>query len=487
MPTAALDEHAELKRLRERLAEAEETLRAIRAGEVDAIILHSADTPVVYTLKNADNPYRLLVEQMREGALTVSNDGVILYCNASFADIVGRPSEFLRGAHLIELIADPANVDLANLFPKGGTSGRDIRLRTDNGEVRNAYISSAPLVIESEEVHCVVVTDLTRQELRRRHEAIVNSSADAIYSLTVDGTIMTWNRAAEQLYGYTAQEILGCNVDILFPPQQEGRPFPTHARLLEEKQLHHETVRISKSGKQIDVAISVAPIQNADDEVEGVSVIARDITERKRAEDHIQFLLRETAHRSKNLLAIIQAIAGQTARSAGTIEQFQSRFTQRLHAIALCHDLLFSEDWKRANLADLVRLQLSPFVEPGLRVMLEGPDVFLTPEAAQSIALALHELATNATKYGALSAPTGNVDVTWALGNNDVDSRLHLSWRERNGPPVSPPSHSGFGSTVIDGLIAQSLDGTVAIDFAAEGFSWMLDISSAYIVNGQRA
>lgn len=483
MPTSPLvDEHAELERLRERLAEAEEALRAIRAGEIDAIIVDGPDRPIVYTLKNADNPYRLLVEQMREGALTVSRDGVILYCNAGFTHLVGLPSELLRGTHLTEFIGDPADLLVAS-----GTSGRDVQLRTSSGEMRNVYVSSAPLAIEGEHVHCVVVTDLTRQELRRRHEAIINSSVDAIYSLTPEGTIRTWNPAAERLYGYTAQEVLGRNVNILFPPQQESNPTLTHARLLEEKRPHHETVRISKSGKLIDVAISVAPIQNADGEVEGISVIARDITDQKRAQDHIQFLLRETSHRSKNLLAIIQAIAAQTARSTGTIEQFQTRFIQRLHAISLCHDLLFSEDWKRANLADLVRLQLSPFVGPGSRMTLEGPDVFLTSEAAQSLALALHELSTNATKYGALSVPTGNVNITWELENNGVDRRLHLSWRERNGPRVTPPSHSGFGSTVIDALIAESLDGAVVMDFAAEGFSWTLDISSAYIVNGPQA
>ena len=252
--------------------------------------------------------------------------------------------------------------------------------------------------------------------------------------------------------------------------------------MLDEKLSPHETVRLSKSGQLIDVAISVAPLANAHGDLEGVSVIARDITERKRGQDHIQMLLRESTHRSKNLPAIIQAIAAQTARSAGTVDQFQARFSQRLQAIALSHDLLVNEEWQRANLADLVRLQLSPFVEPGLRLKLEGPNVFLTSEAAQHLGLALHELATNAMKYGALSVPTGNVSVTWTLENNGVDRRLHLRWREHNGPRVTPPSHSGFGSTVIDRLISKSLDGAVAIDFPTEGFRWSLEISSAHVL-----
>ena len=247
--------------------------------------MDGGDAPVVYTLKNADNPYRLLVEQMREGALTVSGDGVILYCNAAFAHIVGRPSERLRGTLMRELIADPADMQPANLFTERGTPGRDVRLRSSSGELRNAHISSAPLAIEGENVHCVVVTDLTRQELRLRHDAIVGSSVDAIYSLSLDGTVTTWNRAAEQLYGYTAQEVIDRNVDILFPPEQDGRTILRHARLLVEKLSPHETVRISKSGQLIDLAISVAPLANAHGDLEGFSVIARDITERKRAQD----------------------------------------------------------------------------------------------------------------------------------------------------------------------------------------------------------
>lgn len=478
------DEHAEIQSLRERLVQAEEALRAIRAGEVDAIVVDGPDAPVIYTLKNADNAYRLLVEQMREGAMTVSGDGVILYCNSAFSHIVGVPSERLRGTDLNDWIIVPTRLAPGDLLAASGTSGRDICLRTQSGDVRNVYISSAPLAIEGEHVHCVVVTDLTRQELRRRHAAIVSASIDAIYSLTPDGTITTWNRAAEELYGYTAQEILGRNVDVLFSSQPEGKA--TVSSLLKGERLHHDTVAISKSGKRVDVTISVAPIGNANREVEGISVIASDITERKRALDHIQFLLRETCHRSKNLLAVIQAIARQMTRSADTVDEFRARFNQRLQAIAQCHDLLINEDWKRANLADLMRLQLSPFVEPGLRLKLEGPDVFLKPEAAQSIALALHELATNAAKYGALSVPRGNVTVAWALENNAADHHLHLSWRERDGPRVSPPSYAGFGSRVTTTLIAQSLNGKVETDFAPEGLTWTLDISSSYVINGNR-
>ena len=216
--------------------------------------------PTVYTLTNADSPYRLLVEQMREGALTVSGDGVILYCNAAFAQMVQRSSERLRGAALADFIPGPAHRSMWDLFPASGSPGREVQLRTGNGDLRNVYVSSAPMAIEGELAHCVVVTDLSRQQLRRRHDAIINSSADAIYSLTLDGTIATWNRAAEQLYGYTAQEAFGRSVDLLFPAQEQVKPELMASPKMEENLQHHETTRVAKSGKPVNVALSLAPI-----------------------------------------------------------------------------------------------------------------------------------------------------------------------------------------------------------------------------------
>ena len=211
----------------------------------------------------------------------------------------------------MELVVDAADRHTRHLL---AARGRDVRLRTSGGELRDAYISSAPMTLDDKEVHCVIVTDLTRQELRRRHEAIVNSSADAIYSLGLDGTIATWNQAAERLYGYGAQEVIGRKVDILFPPQEPGTDLPSARLLGAQRPQRHETVQIAKSGKRIDVAISVAGFSDGDT-LEGFSVIARDISERNRAQVHIKFLLRESSHRAKNLLSVIQAIASQTARS----------------------------------------------------------------------------------------------------------------------------------------------------------------------------
>ncbi len=200
---------------------------------------------------------------MREGALTVSGEGTIIYANAAFARMVDIPAERLRGADLMEMIADAPDRDFSRLFAGPGSAGRDIRLRTSRGALRNVYLSSAPLTIDDKQVHCVIAIDLTRQELRRRHEAIVNSSPDAIYSLDPDGTITTWNHAAERLYGYAPDEVIGRKVDILFPTQGLGLDVASES-FAAAKQSQHETVQITKSGKRIDVAISVATFADAD-------------------------------------------------------------------------------------------------------------------------------------------------------------------------------------------------------------------------------
>jgi len=335
-------------------------------------------------------------------------------------------------------------------------------------------LSSAPLTIDDKQVHCVIAIDLTRQELRRRHEAIVNSSADAIYSLDPNRTITTWNQAAERLYGYAPDEVIGRKVDMLFATQSLGSDICSESFAPSQR----ETVQITKSGKRIDVAISVATFGDAD-VPEGIAIIARDMSDRNKAQDHIKFLLKESSHRSKNLLSVIQVIASQTARAADTVDQFQSRFGQRLRSMALSHDLLVNEDWKRASLLDLVHLQLRPFAAPGLQLKVEGFAVYISPEAAQHIGLALHELATNASKYGAWSVPSGEISVNWKILRG---GDLQLSWRERNGPRVEPPSHKGFGSLLTEDVIAQALDAKVAMSFAPDGLAWTIEVPAQHVL-----
>ena len=215
-----------------------------------------------------------------------------------------------------------------------------------------------------------------------------------------------------------------------------------------------------------------------------VSLVA-DETQRKAAEDHIKFLMHEISHRSKNLLTVIQSIARRTARTAATMKDFESRFGQRLQGLAASHDVLVRNSWQGAPLAELMRQHLLPFADAkSSRLELVGPDITVTAEAAQAIGLALHELATNAIKYGALSVPAGKVKMSWILDDTaDRPRQLLLSWIEQGGPRVAPPSRIGFGHLVIDDMIARSLDGKVALEFAPLGLKWSVVIPGTHLVN----
>jgi PAS domain S-box-containing protein len=217
-----------------------------------------------------------------------------------------------------------------------------------------------------------------------------------------------------------------------------------------------------------------------------ISIVA-DVTDRKAAEDHAQFLMHELSHRSKNLLAVIQSIARRTARSASTMEEFESRFGQRLQGLAASHDVLVVNTWQGAPLANLVRKHLEPFVDvQSSRLELTGPDIIVCAEAAQAIGLAIHELTTNAIKYGALSLPTGKVKVSWTFdGDAETPRQLILNWIEQGGPPVVPPSHRGFGHVVFDDMIERSLNAKVAVEFAVSGLNWRVSIPATNLIGGQ--
>jgi two-component sensor histidine kinase len=194
----------------------------------------------------------------------------------------------------------------------------------------------------------------------------------------------------------------------------------------------------------------------------------------KGSEAHVQLLLKELAHRSKNQIAVVQGIARHTARTADTVATFSERFSGRLQGLAASYDLLLERKWTKVALADLVRKHLSVFVQAdSARLVIDGPDFDLTPAVAQSIGLAMHELATNALKYGAWSNETGKVLVSWTA--LEGGQRLKLVWRERGGPPVSMPASKGFGSVVTTTLIERSLGGIVTVVYEKEGLNWSIE------------
>ena len=197
-----------------------------------------------------------------------------------------------------------------------------------------------------------------------------------------------------------------------------------------------------------------------------------DITERKQQDEHLRIVVGELQHRTNNLMMVVQSLAQQTLRGVRSLEEFNSNFSSRLLGLAQSSSLLAEEDWRGGRLDRLVRQQVIPFAEER-RFRFSGPDVLLSPKAVQNLGLALHELCTNAIKYGALSVPNGCVDVTWEIS---ADGSMLLRWEERGGPQVSPPSRKGFGRVVAEQALESALDAQVSTDFAVEGLRWSLTL-----------
>jgi PAS domain S-box-containing protein len=306
------------------------------------------------------------------------------------------------------------------------------------------------------------------EEIAQRLASIVDSSDDAIIAKDLNGTITTWNKGAERIFGYAAEEAIGKPVSILIPPERHDEESSILERIRRGERVEpFETVRVRKDGSQFDISVTVSPIRNAEGKVIGASKIARDITDRKRSEKQITILAREAEHRAKNVLATVQATVHLS--HSDTPDGLKQSIAGRLQALANVHRLFVESRWTGAELHSVVSQELSPYCQDEeWRVRIDGPNLSLEPNTAQTIAVALHELSTNAAKYGALSVPEGHVQIKWSLA---ADGRLILRWTETGGPALKPPTRKGFGTRVMDGMTRGQLKGEMRFDWRAEGLA----------------
>ena len=308
--------------------------------------------------------------------------------------------------------------------------------------------------------------------LRGSHVTIFTQDCDLRY-LSIGNPM--FGRSVEDILGRTDQEIL---------------PAGSGAEIIA---LKREAVATGKA-KRAEFALTdgpgarwhdlhVEPLRNEAGTIVGLTGASVDVTERKEGEAHLRLLLRELTHRSKNLLAVIQAMARQTAHHAGSIDAFLAQFGARLQALAASHDLLVRESWYGASLGELVRSQLAVYIERASgQIDFEGPEVALKPEAAQNLGLALHELAINAEKFGALSVPAGRVSISWCRDGTADQNAVVLDWREQFGPKVKTRRKRGFGSMVIERNLARALEAEVNWDFEPDGVHCHIVIPASQIV-----
>ena len=321
-----------------------------------------------------------------------------------------------------------------------------------------------------------VETALREGEHRlQRLASIVESSHDAIVSKDLRGTITTWNKAAELLFGYTAREAIGQPITILIPLERQGEEFSILDRTSRGERIeNYETVRRRKDGSSVDVSLTISPVRNAEGKIVGASKIVRDITMRKLAEAREAMLIAELDHRVKNILAQVAVVAKATRQGSSSVDEFLRSLDGRIQSMAAAHTLLSHSGWHGVGVDALVRDQLAPYATD-TNITISGTDVTLAAAEVQALTRVLHELATNAAKYGALSSPNGKVSVSWKRGTNGKATNLTFQWNELGGPPVPSKIQASYGTNLIRNLIAHELGGKTDLVFGTNGVNCKLE------------
>jgi PAS domain S-box-containing protein len=303
-----------------------------------------------------------------------------------------------------------------------------------------------------------------------RLAAIVESSDDAIITKDLTGRITSWNAGATRIFGYAEAEIVGQPITRLIPAELQREEADILAQLrLGNRVDHFETTRIAKDGHMIDVSITVSPLRDDAGNVVGASKIARDISERRRAEKMRNLMADELNHRIKNTLSVVQAIGRQSLRFAKTNADFVLSFTDRMQSLAKTHAILSHSAWDGADLGSLIEeiVAVNPVIDE--RIQSSGPYLVLDSQTTIQLAMVLHELATNARKHGALSSPAGRLSIDWDVEEEARTSRLKLAWKERNGAQTRSPGRPGFGLTLIEQTI-RAHGGESVMQYTPAGF-----------------
>jgi two-component system CheB/CheR fusion protein len=319
------------------------------------------------------------------------------------------------------------------------------------------------------------------EEERARLGNIVAFSRDAIIGVSLDGTIIAWNAGAERTLGYPAREAIGRRWTVLFAQdriEEEERLFERLRR--DEPARLHDTTMATADGRTIPVSVNVSPTRDLSGKVVGVALIARDVTERKQAEERQKLLLAELNHRVKNMLATVLSIANQTIDDAESLASFRRSFAGRIRALSETQNLMTRTNWTGATMRDVLQAEAAPHIKLGSdRVVLDGPGFLITPRAALTLALISHELMTNAAKYGSLSVPGGRVAVRWNVTGLGKERRVVVDWRETGGPKVAQPKRRGFGRRLIEEGLSYELGGKAELRFDSSGFNCRVELPAA--------
>jgi len=403
-------------------------------------------------------------------------NGPIEFWNTGAERLYGFASEEAIGHSSHALLQTKFPVEFAELITQLKNK------RYWSGELRHTCKDGREVIVESRQqllsdgTVIEVNRDVTERkqieaDLRKTEQwlaSIIQSSDDAIVSKNLDGIITSWNRGAERVFGYPAGEAIGRPITIVIPDDRPSEEREILTRIRRGERIDHfETIRRRRDGSLVNVSLTVSPIKDSNGKIVGASKIARDVSQQKRDQELIATLAREAEHRSKNLLST--ALATVNLSRANSAEDLKQVIVGRIGALSKVCSLFVESRWLGAELSAVVAQELAPYSETfgmfGKRIIIDGPPTLLEPSVAQAIAVTLHELATNAVKYGALSQPNGKLNVRWS---DVTDGQLRLCWTETGGPAAQKPEREGVGSRIIEAMIGQQ-KGQVHFDWREDG------------------
>jgi PAS domain S-box-containing protein len=476
--------------LRLRLAEAEETLRAIRENEVDALVMRGPLAEEIFTIGGDTDSYRTFMEVMEPGAAALDGSGRVLYANSTLTRLLGTSLPQLQGKLLVDAFAADTAKEIGRLLGEAHTTRRSREVRFPRGEEIDLHFIAvaSPLQFGTTSGHAVTFANVTERVLHEGAEqsehaarAVIASANEAVLVCDRNGVITHANAAARIVYeGNPVGRIFAEIIPLLFHDSAGIlQADDMIAMVIAGTPLRGIEATAPKAPKVKDYLVSAAPLRIAGDRISGAVVTMVDLSRRKAAENRQNLLTRELDHRIKNTLALVVSISARTASNTDTVQAFQQAFTGRIQALAATHSLLLESSWSSLKLGEIVRSELAPYIDAAAdQVTIEGLNVAVAPRAAIAFGLIAHELTTNAAKYGALSQQGGRVAVR-ALGrDNEKSGAFVLEWRESGGPRVTPPERKGFGHTVIARSLQYSAGGSAEFDFDPSGVVCRVSIPS---------
>lgn len=421
------------------------------------------------------------------GLHLVGRDGIILRANRADFEPLGYSADEYVGRHIAEFHADPDTIeDILSRLTRGEALDKyRAKLRAKDGSVRHVEISSSVCFDDGEFVNTrcftVDVTDKVTseealQEAQQRLAATYETVSAGIGEVDAEGRYLRVNEAFPRITGYSREELLNRTLfEITHPDDVEEDKLQFQRQVDGEiDQYDYEKRYIRPDGRIVWVDVTSSTVRDPAGHFSYGVRLVQDITARKEAEARQNLLLNELNHRVKNTLATVQSLAHQTARSCSTGEDFQERFTPRLIALSKAHDRLTRNQWQGASLSEIADEELEPYRSPKRPLSITGPDLVLPTKASLAVSMALHELATNSAKHGALSLPTGGVDLRWTVDRGGpFPTGVTICWTDIDGPAVPPVLAEGFGTRLLR-VTAAELRGKMSMKFHPEGLEWVL-------------